>query len=89
MKRYIKSAVQSIVDMDIQSQIEVAINTASEDIMWELLNNPNGCDWVVCLIIADNSNATEDILRELTHHWNDTVREVAASRLLGRMESNT
>lgn len=77
MKKYIKSAIQPAVDMDVQSQVEVAMDAISEDIMWDLLNNPNGCNWVVCLAIADNRNVTEDILRELTHHSNATVRDAA------------
>lgn len=77
MKKYIKSAVQPITDMDTQSQVEIAMTTTSEDTLWELLNNPNGCSWVVCLAIADNRYATDDILRELTRNSNATVKAAA------------
>ena len=75
MKKYIKSAIQSISDLQTQDLVELAMTTDSVEVMQEILDN--GCSWVVKLAIADNRNVTTEILSRLAGDDNGTVREAA------------
>lgn len=77
MKKYIKSAIQNPTDMPVQDQVELAMITDDPEVMQELLDNPNGCNWVVKLAIADNRNVPNDILESLTDDYNQVVRDAA------------
>lgn len=84
MKKYIKSAIQNVTDMDVADQIDLAMNTKNPDVLQQLLDNPNGANWVVKLAIVDNSCVTEDILQQLTEDFNRTVRDAAKYNLENR-----
>lgn len=84
MKKYIKSAIQNVTDMDVADQIDIAMCAKDPNILQQLLDNPNGANWVVKLAIVDNSCVTEDILKQLTEDFNGTVREAAKYNLENR-----
>jgi HEAT repeat protein len=72
MKRYIKSTIQSIFDLDLADRIETAANpTTSPEILQALAKDK---EYGVRQVVAHNPNTSEVTLRELSKDGTADVR---------------
>ena len=82
MKKYIKSAIQDVTDMDVQDQVDIAMFTDNPTILRNLAHT--NCSWVVKLAIVDNANTPLEVLEHLAEDCNQTVRFAAKYNLKNR-----
>lgn len=72
MKRYIKSTVQGILDLDFIDRLDIAADPDTSPVILESLSRDS--DWGVRQVVAINPNIDETTLRELSNDGTSGVR---------------